>query len=433
MDRLASNKLDGGGVGIYQAAMRITVVLAGLAAFVFGAGAVEDWPQFRGPLGDGHVLGSKPPIHWSDTENVAWKTAIPGTGWSSPVIHGEQIWMQTALDDGRSLRVVCVHRDIGKVLHNVEVFYVGEPAPIHKMNSHASPTPVLEGDRCYVFFGMYGAAAVDTRTGKIVWKNDSLKHDHDDNGPGSSPILYGDNLILTCDGTELRYLAALNKNTGKLVWRTPRSNDMSEKNFHLRKAYHTPQIISVEGRDQVISIGAERVSGFDPDTGKEIWFVDIPGFSNVPRPVYGHGLVYIATGFMKPQLWAIDPRGRGDVTESHVRWKLLRQAPAKPSPILVGDQLYLISDAGILTALDARSGKEIYQERLKGEFAASPILAGGHLYFCDQRGRTIVVKPGPKLNIVAENQLPEGLMASPAVSGNALFLRTKTDLYRIEK
>ena len=413
--------------------MRIAVVFASLTTFVSAVGAVENWPQFRGPLGDGHVIDSKPPLRWSDTSNVAWKAKLPGKGWSSPVIHGDQIWMQTALDEGRSLRAICIDRRTGKVVHNREVFYVSDPAPIHKLNSHASPTPVLEGTRCYVFFGMYGAAAINTKSGKVVWKNDSLKHDHDENGPGSSPILYKDLLILTCDGTELRYLAALHKDTGKLAWRSPRSNDMSEINFHLRKAYHTPQVITVDGRDQLISIGAQRAGAYDPSTGKELWYVDIPGFSNVPRPVYGHGLVYIATGFMKPQLWAVDPRGRGNVTDTHVKWKVIKQAPAKPSPILVGEQLYMVSDGGILTALDARTGEEIYQERLRGTYSASPILANGLLYFSDQDGRTVIVKPGRKLQIVAENQLPEGLMASPAVAGDALYLRTKTHLYRIEE
>jgi outer membrane protein assembly factor BamB len=413
--------------------MRIAVICAAITALVYPVAAVDEWPQFRGPLGDGHVIDSNVPLKWGEQQNVKWKSAVPGKGWSSPVIRGNQIWMQTAIDDGRSLRAVCVDRRNGKLIHNQEIFYVAEPAPIHKLNSHASPTPVLEGDRCYVFFGMYGAAAIDTGTGKILWRNDSLKHDHDENGPGSSPILHRDLLILTCDGTELRYLAALHKDTGKLAWRTPRSNDMSAINFHRRKAYHTPQVIEVDGREQLISIAAERVSAYEPDTGKEIWYVDIPGFSNVPRPVYGHGLVYIATGFMKPQLWAIDPRGRGDVTDTHVRWKVIKQAPAKPSPILVGQQLYMVSDGGILTALDATTGREIYQERLGGAFSASPILARGHLFFSDQEGRTVVVKPGDTLNIVAENRLSSGLMSSPAVAGDALFLRTETHLYRIEE
>jgi outer membrane protein assembly factor BamB len=413
--------------------MRIIPALLASALLASPILAKTNWPQFRGPSGDGHAQDAKIPTVWSETKNVTWKKRITGQGWSSPVVLGDQIWMQTSLDDGRSLRVLCIDKNTGKRVHMKEVFYVSEPEAINKLNSHASPTPALEPGRCYVFFGMYGVAAIDTKSGEILWKNTSLKHDHDKNGPGSSPILYGDKLILNCDGTELRYVAALNKNTGKLAWRANRSNDMSDINFHLRKAYQTPHIIHVNGSDQLISVGAQRISSYDPNTGRELWYTDIPGFSNVPRAVFGHGLIFTATGYGKPQMWAIDPTGTGDVTESHVKWKVIRQAPAKPSPILVGDVLYMISDAGILTAMNAQTGDEIFQERLGGSYSASPILANGHLYFCDQKGTVTVVKPGKEFNVVARNKMADGFMSSPAISGNALFLRSKTHLYRIEE
>ncbi len=395
--------------------------------------AGRDWPQFRGPAGDGHSDCTGIPLEFGDSKNVKWKKRITGQGWSSPVIYGDQIWMQTSLDSGRSLRAVCIDKNTGKRVHMVEVFYVSQPEDIHKFNSHASPTPVLEEGRCYVFFGMYGVAAIDTQTGKILWKNESLEHDHDKNGPGSSPIIYKDKLILNCDGTDLRYVAALDKNTGRLAWRMNRSNDMTDINFHLRKAYQTPHVIQVDGKDQLVSVGAQRVNSLDPNTGKELWYVDIPGFSNVPRVVYGHGLAYIATGYMKPQLWAIDPRGKGDITDSHVKWKVIRQAPAKPSPILIGDILYMVSDSGIFTAMEPKTGKEIYQERLRGKFSASPVYVGGHIYLCDQDGKVSLVKPGREFKVVAQNEFPEGFMASPAFSGQAMYLRSKTHLYRIEK
>jgi len=413
--------------------MRRIILLALGVLTMATARAGRDWPQFRGPLGNGHSDAVGIPVKFDDSAHVKWKTRVEGQGWSSPVIYKDQIWMQNSLDDGRSLRALCYDKNTGKKLYDIEVFYVPEPAKINKANSHASPTPALEEGRCYVFFGMYGVAAIDTNTGRIVWKNRSLKHDHDENGAGSSPILYKDKLILNCDGTELRYVAALYKKNGKLAWRANRSNDMSDINFHLRKAYHTPEIIRVDGRDQLVSMGAQRVSGFDPDTGKELWYVDIPGFSNVPRPVYGHGLVFIATGYMKPQMWAIDPRGRGDLTDTGVKWRVIRQAPAKPSPILVGDILYMVSDGGILTALEARTGKEIYQERLRGKFSASPVYADGRLYFADESGVISVVQPGRQFKVLARNQFPSGFMASPAFSGNAMYLRSKTHLYRIEK
>ena len=428
-----ANSLDSLNASNYSVPMRRMLLMAIGVWAVASAQAGRDWPQFRGPLGNGHSDAKGIPLKFDDSTNVKWKTKVTGQGWSSPVIYKDQVWMQTSLDGGRSLRVLCYDKHTGQKIHGLEVFYVPQPAKINKANSHASPTPVVEEGRCYVFFGMYGVAAIDTKTGKILWKNTSLKHDHDDNGAGSSPIIYRDKLILNCDGTELRYVAAVYKQTGKLAWRANRSNDMSDINFHLRKAYHTPEIIKVDGRDQLVSMGAQRVNGYDPNTGEELWYVDIPGFSNVPRPVYGHGLVYLATGYMKPQMWAIDPRGQGNITSSGVKWRVIRQAPAKPSPILVDDIFYMVSDGGILTALEAKTGKEIYQERLRGKFSASPVYVGGHIYFSDETGKVSVVKPGREFNVVAQNKFPAGFMASPAFSENAMYLRTKTHLYRIEK
>jgi len=227
--------------------------------------ASENWPQFRGPSGDGRSDAKSLPLTWSEQEHVKWKTAIPGEGWSSPVIEGNQIWTQTALDDGKSLRAVCVDRNSGKIIHDVEVFHVASPAPKHNFNSHASPTPVVENVRVYISYGMYGVACLDAESGKKVWENHELKHDHDKNGPGSSPIIYRDLFILNCDGTEERFVAALNKQTGKLVWKTDRSNVIN-KAGEFKKAYHTPLIITVNGRDQLVSMGAYRVSGTD-----DIW------------------------------------------------------------------------------------------------------------------------------------------------------------------
>ena len=396
------------------------------------ASASEDWPQFRGPDGQGHSDATGLPQTWSETQNVKWKTALPGEGWSSPVVLGSQIWLATALEDGRSLRAICVDRDSGKLVHNIEVFHVTAPAPKHDLNSHASPTPVIEKGRVYFSFGMYGAACLNSDTGKIIWKNTELKHDHGQNGPGSSPILHGGLFILNCDGTELRYVAALNKTTGKLVWKTPRSNQM-DKSPELKKAYATPLIITVNGKNQLISPGAFRLSSYEPETGKELWFADIPGFSNVPRPVYGHGLVYVCTGYMSSELFAIRPFGTGDISQTHVAWKTKKQVSFKPSPLLIGDQLYMVSDSGIASCLNAKTGESIWSERLGGEYSASPVFADGAIYFFNQKGQTTVIKPDTKLNVIATNTLPTGFMASPAIADKALFLRTKTHLYRIEK
>lgn len=398
------------------------------------ASASDNWPQFRGPAGDGQTDESQIPLSWSASENIAWQTEIPGVGWSSPVIWGERVWLATATEDGHSLRALCLERRSGKLLHNVEVFQVPAPEAIHKLNSHASPTPVIEDGRVYFFFGMYGAACLDSRSGKILWKNQDLKHDHGKNGPGSSPLLHGDLLILTCDGTEQRFITALNKKTGKRQWTTPRSNgpQLEGKAGDYKKAYHTPSVIRVGDHEELITMYAFRMSGLDPKTGRELWWLDIPGFSNVTKPVFGHGLIYVATGFMKPELWAIRPGGKGDVGTTHVAWKVNRQAPQKPSPLLIGNEVYMLADNGILTCMDALTGTIHYSERLGGEFSASPLAMGNRIYCFDQAGLTSVVAAGKEFKVIAKNTLGDGFMASPAVADKALFIRSKSKLYRVE-
>jgi outer membrane protein assembly factor BamB len=394
----------------------------------------EPWPEFRGPRGDGTTPARHLPVKWSATENVVWATDLPGTGWSSPVIWDKLLWLTTAKDDGHSLRALAVDAESGRLVHDVELFRVEAVEPIHSLNSHASPTPVIERDRVYCFFGRYGAACLDSQSGKVLWKNTDLAHDHGGNGPGSSPVLHGGRLFLTCDGTVERFVTALDARTGKRLWTTRRSNgpQLDGKALELKKAYHTPSVITVDGHDELISMGAFRVSGLDPATGRELWWADIPGFSNVTRPVFAHGLLYLATGFMKPELWAIRPGGQGDVTATHVAWKVSRQAPQKPAVAVVGQEVYMISDNGILTCLDAKSGTIHYSERLGGEFSASPLVAGNRLYFFDQQGNTSVVAAGKEFRVAAKSSLGDGFMASPAVLDDTLFLRSKTKLYRVQ-
>jgi outer membrane protein assembly factor BamB len=394
--------------------------------------AGEDWPQFRGPTGEGVSDATGLAVKWSEKENIKWKTPIPGEGWSSPVILGGKIWMATALDNGKSLRATGVDRETGKVLHDLELFHVEAPAPKHELNSHASPTPVLEQGRAYFSYGMYGSACVDTDTGKVLWKNTALHHDHDGNGPGSTPVIHDQYYLLNCDGTELRYVVALNKNTGRIAWKTNRSNEIN-KAPAMKKAYATPLVITVNGRDLLISPGAFRVSAYEVKTGREVWWCDIPGFSNVTRPVFAHGLVYVGTGFGKHQLWAIKPDGQGDIANTHVVWKAIKGAPDKASPIVAGEELYMVSGNGILSCLDAKSGSEIWTERIGGEYSASPVLADGHIYFFSHQGPCTVIKPGRKYEPLATNLLADGFMASPAIAGKAMYLRTKTALYRVEK
>jgi outer membrane protein assembly factor BamB len=393
--------------------------------------AAENWPQFRGPTGQGHSDATDLPVEWSESQGVTWQTSIPGEGHSSPVIWGDQVWMTTATDEGRSLRAVCVDKNDGRIVHDVELFRVGELEPKNELNSYASPTPVIEAGRVYVAFGTYGTACVDTASGKPVWRHQELKLDHQE-GPGSSPILHGDLLIVNCDGRDVQYVAALHKDTGKLAWRADRTADYGNKPNDLKKAFSVPLAIEAGGRRQLVSVGASRVAAYDPAAGTELWHCDIPGFSNVPRPVYGHGLVYVSTGYMQPELWAIRPDGTGDLS-GNVVWKAAQGMPAKPSVLLVDDLLFAVADNGILRCLEAKTGKQVWQQRLDGTFSASPIYAAGLAYFPGENGVVYVIKPGRQPEVVAENELPGRFMASPAVSGKALFLRTDTHLYRIEK
>lgn len=393
--------------------------------------AGESWRQFRGPDGQGHTDARGLPTEWSETENIAWKTAIDGRGWSSPVIDGTRIWLTTALDGGHSLRAVCVDRNKGSIIHDVNVFDVDAPAKVNAKNSYASPTPVMEGNRLWVHYGTYGTACLDSGTGKVLWTNRELKLDHQE-GPGSSPILYKNLLIVHCDGIDVQYIVALDKQSGRPVWKTERSApDHPEPDQ--RKAYSTPLVIDVAGRKELISVGAQRVYAYDPDTGSEIWHAQFDGFSNVPRPLYADGLVIIATGYMKPQLLALRPDGHGNVTDTHVAWRSTGQVPANPSPIIVGKELFMVSDAGVLSCLDVATGKERFKSRIGGNFSASPIAAAGHVYFFSEDGETIVIEAAAKLKEITRNKLNGRIMASPAVAGRAIYLRTDTHLYRIEQ
>jgi outer membrane protein assembly factor BamB len=399
----------------------------------FACLANDDWPQFRGPTQQGHSDSTGLPVKWSENEGVAFKTPIPGEGWSSPVVLGDQVWMTTATDGGKSLRAVCVDRNTGKIVHNVEVFALAKLDPKNEFNSYASPTPVLEPGRVYVSFGNYGNACLDAKTGRPIWKSNELKLDHKE-GPGSSPILYKNLFILHCDGTDVQYVAALDKETGKLAWKTDRRTDYGGKPGDLRKAYDVPLIITEAGQDKMISVSAYRVFCYDPNDGREIWSCTIPGFSVVPRPVYADGVVYVSTGYMQSELWAIRTAGSGDVTDTNVLWKSKQGIPFKPSILLVGNRIYMVSDNGIARRLDAKTGEQVWQKRLEGKYTASPVYAEGFVYFCSEQGLTTVMRAdagSTKPEVVAENELHGRFMASPAIAGNAMFLRTDKHLYRL--
>jgi outer membrane protein assembly factor BamB len=414
--------------------LRRIVAVLGLAIGVLGisrqAGA-EEWTRFRGPNGQGRCASTDLPVSWSEHDNIVWKKSIPGRGWSSPVTRDNSIWLTTAAEKGHSLRALCLAADTGKVRWDVEVFRPENPQHVNAKNTHASPSPIVEPGRLYVHFGAMGTACLDSRTGEILWKNQDLIIDHGE-GPGSSPILFEDLLIVNCDGTDQQFVVALSKANGNIVWKTKRSVSVDEKRADMRKAFSTPTLIEVAGRQQLVSTGADQLNAYDPKTGEEQWRVRFSGFSDVPIPVADRDRVYIVTDFSRPALWAVRTDGRGDVTDSNVLWKLTRQIGASSSPVLAEGRLYDVTDQGVLSCISTETGKPVWQHRVGGTFSASVLSLGRYVYLISEQGKTTVIRPADKYEEVASNPLDGRILATPAVCGRALLIRTDGYLYRVE-
>jgi len=416
--------------------------------------AGSQWPQFRGPTGDGHSEARGLPLTWSEQKNVKWKTPIHGRAWSSPVIWGNQVWLTTATEDGKELFALCVDRENGRIVRDLKLFEVEKQPDIRQYNTYASPTPVIEEGRVYVTFGSPATAGLDTETGRVLWERRDLECNHF-RGPGSSPILFQDLLIMNFDGSDHQFIIALEKKTGKTVWRKERSIDykdlgpdgkpQAEGDF--RKAFSTPHLAMFGSKPMLISQGAKATYGYDPLTGRELWRVEErTSHSASSRPVAGLGMIFLATGWSQGQLLALRPGWDGEVLDANLAdtssstsslqlvWKVKRTVARKPSVTLVGDLLYMIDDdGGITSCLEAKTGDELWRERLGGKYSASPLFAEGRIYFFSQEGKTTVIEAGREYKKLAENPLDDGFMASPAVAGKALFLRTQTHLYRIEE
>jgi len=425
-----------------------------VASCLLAMGADASWPQFRGPEGQGHAEATDLPATWSEKENVVWKTPLSAAGWSSPVIEGDQLWMTAAtvslssdedkekrladntgsqplvVADTLTMRAICIDRNTGKVLHDVELMTTKDPQPVHTLNSFASPTPVLSDGRLYCHFGTYGTACLDTQSQKVLWKNQDLHIKHE-NGPGSSPVLRDGLLFVHFDGSDQQYVAAFNAKTGAVAWRTDRSGEMNS-NPQLKKAYGTPLVVKIDGREQLVSPGADWLYSYDLKSGKELWKLNygVLGFSIVPRPVVANGMIYMCTSYMKSQLLAVRYQG---VKQPEIAWRFERQVSQKPSPLVVGGELYLAGDRGIATCLDAKTGEELWSERLGGNFSASPLYADGKIYLSNHEGATFVIKPGRTFEKLAENQLDGQIMASLAAVGDSIYLRTDKAIYCIRK
>lgn len=417
------------------------ITTAWLALALTSADVRAEWPEFRGPTSDGHVSHQPVglPLEWSETRNVTWKTEIPHLGWSTPVVLGNQVWLTTATIDGDDFFAICLDAATGKVLFNKRLFHCDDPEPLgNNVNTYASPSPAIEPGRVYVHFGTYGTACLDTKTFQTLWERTDVNCRHF-RGPASSVVLFENTLILTMDGVDVQYLIALDKRTGKTVWKTNRSVKFNDaegfqgfaKQGDLRKAHSTPLIVNIDGTPQMFSPGAKAAYAYDPRTGRELWRVHFIAWSAAPRPLYSQGMALMITGLGASELWAIRLGGQGDVTDTRVAWKV-KNAAQTASPIIVDGLLYMVNDNGMATCVEVASGKIVWRDHLSGTYAASPIYADGRLYFCNQVGKTIVLKPGRTRQVLATNKLNEGCLASPAVDGKALFLRTKTHLYRIE-
>lgn len=401
------------------------VALGGIAP----AQAAE-WPEFRGPTGQGHAVATGLPVEWSSTKNVVWKQPLPGAGWSSPVISAGRVFLTAGVvHDGNRLSLHALGLDTatGRVLWNTEVFGPAETntQAIHGKNSPASPTPLIAGDRLYVHFGHNGTACLD-HEGRILWRNNRLVYDAM-HGNGGSPILVDDKLVFNADAARDPFVAALARNTGEVLWKLPRKIEVKQ-NF----SFSTPLLITVNGRPQIISPGSGAVTALDPKDGREIWRVRYgQGYSVVPRPVFAHGLLFVGTGYNRADLLAIRADGEGDVTDTHIAWRTTKGAPLTPSVVAVGDEVYAVADMGVATCFDARTGTVHWQERLEGNYSASPLAAEGRIYFQNETGTGTVIQAGRNFTVLAVNKLEERSLASYAVAENSLFIRTDAGLYRI--
>lgn len=408
-----------------------TVVVLGLAVACPFPG-YADWPQFRGPSGDGAVRQENLPTQWSRQRNVAWRTELPGEGWSSPVVIGDKIYLTAAVpqsetqpESGFDLVLLIVDPDSGERIRTVTLFREGPDAPrIHRKNSRASATPAFDGNRLYVHFGHHGTACV-TLDGEVVWKNDSLGY-RPVHGNGGSPVVVDGKVIFSRDGAETSEITALDASTGEVAWRTPR-DVKAPKTF----SFCTPLVLDEAKRKQVVVPGSNVVQSVDPETGEELWRVTYEGYSVVPRPIHHAGLVFVSTSFDRATLLAIDPSGRGDVTETHVRWRANSGIPKTPSLVGFDDKVAMVSDDGIASCYDAESGKRHWIERIGGDFSASPLIAGDRLYLLSEDGVGTVLDVSGKPSEIAVNDLGERTLASPAVIDGDLLIRTAEALYRI--
>jgi outer membrane protein assembly factor BamB len=400
----------------------------------FNSAIAENWPCFRGPTRQGISNEKDIPIEWSQTSNIAWKTPIPGIGWSSPIVFDDRIFVTTATDEGASFRLLCLDRRTGDILWN-KLVHRQHPGHKQQFNSYASCTPITDGRRIYVL-AFDGTLAAVSNDGRIIWTYQEFEY-FSEHGLAVSPILYKDLLIVPFDGSssgpdkklgwqkpwDKGLVLAVDKNTGDVKWRGRRGLS--------RIAHVTPQILSENGRDQLISSAGNVVQGFDLETGRRIWTAENSGEGVVPSVVIGDGLIFVTSGFGDSAIRAIRTGGRGDVTKTHIVWESKEDVSKIPSMLFVRPFLFFVTDTGVAKCLKATTGQEIWRERLGGKHSASPIWADGRIYFLSDKGKTTVLESSDEFKVLAENKLNEKCIASPAVSQKQIFIRSEKNIYCI--
>lgn len=399
-----------------------------------------DWTHFRGSRLDGISHDEQAPVSWTGTENIAWKSATEGRGWSSPVVFEDQIWYTTATPDGKEMFAVCTDFNTGQKLFHIRVFQPDTVYRKHAINSYATPTPCIEKDYVYVHFGRYGTACLSTVTGQVIWSRTDLACEHVQ-GPASSPVLYKDKLILHMEGSDVQYIVALDKSSGGIRWQRDRPKECYDPLEWIgKKAYITPLVVTVNGKDLLISNGAAVCIAYDPETGKEIWRIVQGEDSTIAMPAEENGIIYFYTGFVTPpggdpyaELLAVDPDGRGDIAASNILWRVKSPPLQLLTPVVKDGLIYTIDSEGTLLCIDAKTGETVWSEKLKGKYNSSPVWIAGNVYFSSTRGETLVIKEGRELEIVARNTLEGEIWATPAVVNGSILMRTSKYLYRIRQ
>ncbi len=428
-----------------NAAMNLSCLcVAALSVFAIAAHG-ENWPGFRGPTRQGISTEKNLPVQWSAESNVVWKAAVPGAGWSSPVIWNGRVYLTTVTENNTQCRVLCFDAKNGSVIWNTHVF---DQVPRRKesKNSYATPTPVTDGKSLYTVFGDGSIAALDLG-GKVLWTNRTVTF-YSRHGLGASPLLVDGLLVMPFDGSnpnfaskdgkvndderlgwqipwDKSFLLALDAKTGKEKWRGNRG--MS------RIAHVSPLAVREGGKTQIISGAGDRLQGFDPKNGELIWSIYAQGEGVTPSPVIDDGVIYASSGFEKTTLRAVKLGGKGDVTSSHILWEQKKGAPTQPSPVFVKPYLYTITDGGIVNCYNPKTGEIVYAERVGGNHCASPVYADGRIYFLNEAGEATVIATGPKFEILAKNPLGEKAQASISPSNGHLFIRTEKTLWCIGK